>query len=129
MAEDLSTAVEASGASPGHNGFDPNKLNDHIEGIEEAEGKIEDIMADAAERCLPHRADIKNRKKEARTALNIKAVPLNGALRDRKLERKRAAISSTMDEADKETFDQVMFALGGLADTPLGESALEQAVH
>lgn len=105
------------------NGFDKTKSKAHIDACENIQGEIDAILAQAKKDCETHRDDLKQAKKDARTALNVGADIFNAALRQRKFERKAENVRAGLDEDNQETYDQFMFALGDLKGTPLGEAA------
>lgn len=105
------------------NGFDA-KVNALVGRIETLQRTIEIERAACAERCNATRDDIKEIYVEAKEA-GIPPKELKQAIKARDLNRKIEALRDK--SKDKDTYDQIRFALGDLADTPLGEAATKAA--
>lgn len=116
----------AETVKPGRNGFDPEKANKFVEAIEEQDDKIAEIMADAREACQPHKDQIKDIKNTAAEE-GFAKKPLNAVLAKRKHLRKADNADVALNDGQKDDFEQIQHALGMLAETPLGQSALQAA--
>jgi predicted transcriptional regulator len=124
----LQDPVENDGRPQGNNGFDPEKLADFVGRIENIQGEIDDINAEARERTQPLREDIAAIKREA-TDLGIGRIELAAVLRKRRLEHRAAHVSDTLDLAERTNFEEYLASLERLAEQvgPLGEAARDHA--
>lgn len=109
----------------GSNGFDPAVLNSLAERIESIEADIESEKGASMQRCKAMKEDIADVVEEGK-ARGIPPKPFKKALKARKLNRQIEALRTDLaDMIDQESYDQIRFALGDLADTPLGGAALK----
>lgn len=112
-------------AKAGHNGFDPAVLNSLAERIESIEADIESDKGASMQRWKAMKEDIADIVEEGK-ARGIPPKPFKKALKARKLNRQIEALRTDLaDMVDQESYDQIRFALGDLADLPLGEAALK----
>jgi hypothetical protein len=113
---------------PGTNGFNPDKLQGFIDRVQSCQGEIDRIMEKAKEECLPHREDIEAIKKEA-AEQGMPKRPFATVLRRLRLEDKVEHVADKLHDEQKESYEQMLHALGKLAEEmgPLGKAALEQA--
>jgi uncharacterized protein (UPF0335 family) len=110
----------------GTNGFDPDVLNSIVSRIESV---FDDLLSERGvymHKCKSLREDIANLYDEAK-ARGIPPKSLKKAVKARELNRKIDALRADLDMVDQESYDQIRFALGDLADTPLGAAALKDA--
>jgi uncharacterized protein (UPF0335 family) len=97
------------------NGYDPDVARKYMGELE----KIDDDQARATGEFNAARKDVYGRAK----ADGIEKKLLRAAHKKRKYERKLEAIPSSMEDDDREKFEQLIAALG---DTPLGQWAAQQ---
>ncbi len=83
-------------------------------------------MSNARAACQPDRDDIKVIKRQAAEA-GIPKKELSAVIRKRRLLKKAEHVHESLNETKQETFDQIQFALGMLADLPRGRAALEKS--
>lgn len=110
-------------ARPGHNGFDPAKLKQFVGDIERIEDEIETLRGEFMNRCKGKReliGEILDLAKEA----GVPKKELRAVLKSRALEEKIKRLRDGLPDEGPETYDQIRFALGDLADMPLGRAAL-----
>ncbi len=119
MAENLKDGPKAKA---GHNGMDPEKLQAFVEAIDEHEAKKASAQGEYMQICKVQTEAINDILNDAKEA-GIPKKELRRVLKVRKLEKKAAQERNDLDIVERETFDQIRFALGDLADTPLGEAA------
>lgn len=98
------------------------QLQDFLDRILAVHGEIDEIMDNAKLACSPHREDIKQLKKEANEA-GFPAKELNTLIKMKRLEDEIEHIADEFDPEQKERFEDMLHALGELADLPLGEAA------
>lgn len=108
-------------------GFDEKKVPGYISRVENLQEQIDDIMAQAREKCAPLREDIDAVKKEAHEHANIPRQVLNTKISERRLRRQADAKRDKLTAEQQEDFDRMSHALGELKDTPLGAAALKGA--
>lgn len=101
------------------------QLQDFLDRILEVHGEIDTIMGNAKQACAPHREDIKQIKKEANEA-GFPAKELNTLIKMKRLESEIEHIADEFDPEQKERFEDMLHALGELADLPLGQAAAEK---
>jgi uncharacterized protein (UPF0335 family) len=101
------------------------QLRDFLDRIMGVYGDIDTVMNEAKRKCAPHREDIKQIKKDANEA-GFSAKELNALVRKERLERKIAAIPDEFDDEQKERYEDMLHALGELAELPLGQAAAEK---
>lgn len=98
------------------------KAKPFLKRIESIQGDIDKIRADATEECAPHYEDIKEIKQEAHDA-GIPRREFNVLIAQRKLLRRADSIRANLSEEQQQNLDQMVLALGDLADTELGRAA------
>lgn len=107
----------------GHNGIDQKALEGFISRAENVDAEIDKIMAEAKEKCQPFRDDLKVIKNEAADD-GFPKKSFAAALKHRRLKRKADTAGDKLNEGLKNDYEQMLFALGDLAETPLGQAAL-----
>lgn len=120
---DLEDAIEAK---PPSNGYDAAKTKSFVSRIENLHAEIATIMGTALNECKTVHADIKLVYDEAKEEAGIPKKALKKVVKARELERKAAAVREDLEAEDQDTFDMIRQALGDLADTPLGQSAMPE---
>lgn len=111
---------------PGHNQKDWEEASPYVARYENLQDKIDAIMADAREKCRPHRDGQKDVKTEAADA-GFHKKPFAALIKRRKLIRKANEVEKGLTPEQQEDYESLCAALGELADLPLGEVALEKA--
>lgn len=109
----------------GSNGFDPEQLERYLDEIDKADDQLLSLKSEHMQKCKGPRGRIRETMKSAKEAgLNMSALRTIVAEHrsKRKIEEKIAALEAD-DQADYEAMRE---ALGGLADMPLGEAALNK---
>lgn len=114
-------------ARVGSNGFDPQKVQGFVARIESLHADIASIMGKAMSDCKSVHEDIKIVYDEAKDEAGIPKKALKSVIKARDLERKADEVREDLEPDTQETYDQIRFALGDLADTPLGQAALDFA--
>lgn len=111
----------------GHNRpeFDGEVLAGYLEDVRAAEERMAKRMADASKKNQADRKMIAARTKEL-TESGYESKVLATVRRKAKLEHKVATIDATLDDDQKETFAQMVEALGEFGDTPLGKAAISK---
>lgn len=110
----------------GNNPFDDPFTDEAIARFEELEAEAKSIMAEAMLRVKEKRADQREIMGEAKErGLNTKA--LRAHLKQRELERKIDKVRDKLESDDQDALDLLKQYLGVLADTPLGQAAMEAA--
>ena len=116
----------AKKARPGNNGLDPQKVETFVKEIEEIDGDIARLTSEHMNRCKSKRGDRKVIIDAAGDAgINKKA--LKDAVAQRALERRARKIPDGLDPEAQEQLDLIRHALGDLADTELGHTAVAKA--
>lgn len=105
--------------APGLNG---KKLLKFIKKWENVQADIDATMKAAQDECTPGREDQAEIVKEAAEA-GFSKKEFRTILRKRRLENKLEHVADSLDADQRETYDQFLHALGGLADTELGKAA------
>lgn len=113
---------------PATNGFDPDVLNSIVGRIEQVFVELDSLRGTYMQDCKSFREDIANLYDEAK-ARGVPPKSLKKAVKARELNRKIEALREDLDLVDRETYDQIRHALGDLADTPLGDAALNKAAR
>lgn len=108
------------------NGFDKKAVMGVITDIEGIEAEIRKVKASNAAECKALLDDIKEIKKDAKDNGLPKKL-LNAILKKRANEREADDLVKEFDPEEQDLFEQLQLALGMLADTPLGQHALNQA--
>lgn len=98
------------------------QLQGFLDRILAVHGDIDEIMGNAKLACSSYRQDIKQIKKEANEA-GFAAKELNTLVKMKRLEDQIDHIADEFDPEQKERFEDMLHALGELADLPLGEAA------
>ena len=110
------------------NSFDGEMLKRYLGAIDESDDELLDLKVEHLNACKPIRARIKNTMKEARNAgLNMESFRALVAKHrsERKIEQRIAEL-----EADAAAdLAEMKRSMGVLADTPLGQAALERAAQ
>lgn len=105
---------------------EPRALRDYLATIDEQDAIIAEIMENARKKAQAPRGA----KKTARKRMiedGYHAKELDTLVRKHVLERKVEAIAEKLDDGQREFFAALVKALGPLADTALGQAALERA--
>lgn len=105
------------------NGYDADRVKAIVGKIE---GYFDDLASEQGtymQRCRSIRENIAAAYEEAK-AFGLPKKELRAVVKARDLEGKAKAIRDAMEEEQAETYDQIRFALGDLADTPLGGAAM-----
>jgi uncharacterized protein (UPF0335 family) len=117
----------AAAAKPGHNGkFKPDDAKTFVTRIENLHADLEAEKSAYMLRCKSIREDIAEVYGEA-VDKNVPKKELRKVVKARELERRAKEQRDQLDADQQETFDQIRFALGDLADLPLGNAALQSA--
>ena len=113
-------------AKAGTNGFDPDKVKSFVGRIEHLNGDMQTLKAEHMSKCKAVREDIKEVIAEAKDA-GIPASALKALIKVREFERKAEAQRDNLDNEIQGDFDNLRLALGDLAETELGQAALDKA--
>lgn len=105
-------------------GFEP--ATRWVDEIERHLSTLETYKGEYLNRCKSVRELISDCYDAAKEA-GIPRVELRGVIKERALLRQIENIREDMEPEQAETFDQIKFALGMLADLPLGEVALARS--
>jgi uncharacterized protein (UPF0335 family) len=111
---------------PGHNGYDGDRLNQYHDEIMANEDRKASIMSKAMLDCKEITGQNKLLFDEAKED-GIPKMQLKAIVKLTKLERKTEKVRDDMEVEDQDTLDQMMHAMGMLADTPLGQAAAAKA--
>lgn len=113
---------------PATNGFSADKLQGFIDRVQNCQAEIDQITETAKAACLPHREDIASIIKEAAEE-GLPKREFSTVLRRLRLEHKLEHVADKLHDDNRETYDQMLHALGKLAADlgPLGEAALDAA--
>jgi uncharacterized protein (UPF0335 family) len=109
----------------GGNGYDSKTVKSFVARIEDLYSQIRSIMGKAMAECKYVHADIKTVYDEAKDEAGIPKKALKSVIKVRDLERKADKLRDNLEDDIQEPHDMIRFALGDLADTPLGQAALE----
>lgn len=101
------------------------KLRSFLDRAKELQAEIDAIMDKAKLACEPHREDMKELKTEASEA-GFAAKEFATLVRKERLEGKIERIAENLDDDQKERFEDMLSALGALADLPLGMAVVDQ---
>ena len=107
-----------------HNGIDAAPT--YVNRIENLMDDLEKEKSEFMHRAKAIRTDIKLVLAEASDA-GIPKKELRAVIKTRKLESRIEKLRDELEPDEIETYDQIRFVLGDLADTPLGEAALAKA--
>lgn len=108
------------------NGIDADVAKRFIGQIENLHGDLAAKRGEYMADCKGVREDIKQVYADAKDA-GIPVKGLKAIIKDRALDKRKAALKDGLDIDDLSAFEQMVEALGGLVDTPLGKAALEAA--
>ena len=106
--------------------FDGALINEALEDIAALELRMAKRLEEANKKNQPDRDKIKQIKDEL-VESGIPSRELGTLIRKRKLEEKLENIDQKLDDDQKETFANLVEALGAFADSPLGKAALKKA--
>lgn len=112
-------------ATAGHNLASTNGVKEYVARIERLHGDLRSQQGEYMRECRTIRADMKTIYDEAKAA-GIPKKELKAVVKARDLERRAAGIREDLEGDEQDTFDRIRLALGDLADTPLGQAALDQ---
>lgn len=111
----------------GSNGYDEKRVTECV-------GRIESLLEKKQKRHMEYMADcavinedIGSVYTEAKDAWGIPKRPLKAAVKVRALHRKIDDMRDSMEVDDQDSYDNIVLALGMLADTPLGGAVLSTA--
>lgn len=109
------------------NGYDPDAVKAFVERIENVQGQIDEVTAEAQAKIkeLGLRQDMDQIKKEAGEA-GIPRAELNALVRKRRLLTKAENVRAALNEAQQNNFDQLLLACDMLGE--LGEAAKKKAL-
>lgn len=108
------------------NGFDATILKRFVGEIEKHHDQIASYKGEHAQRVGSVQEMISGIYDRAKDA-GIPKKQLKAVIRERDLLKKIENLREDMEDEQAETFDQIKFALGMLADLPLGEVALSRS--
>jgi uncharacterized protein (UPF0335 family) len=114
-------------AGAGHNQITAQSAKQYVDRIERLYDDLASEKGEYMRKAKTIREDIALVLDDAKTA-GIPKKELKAVIKTRDLERRAQAIRDDLEADSQETFDQIRVALGDLADTPLGEAALDRAV-
>lgn len=106
------------------NGPNPDRTKECVDRIEALDRKREAAHMAYMQECAAIASDKKDIFTEAKTAWGLPTRVLKRVIKVRAAERKLEDMRESLESDEQETFDQIRHALGDLADTPLGRSAL-----
>lgn len=106
--------------------FDGDELQEYLETIAAAEARIKKRADEASKKSQPDRESIAAARKDM-VASGYPSTELATIERRYKLQRKLEGIDEKLDDEQKETFAQMVNALGELGDTPLGKAAIARS--
>lgn len=106
--------------------FDGDELLELLETIEAAEARIKKRAEEASKKSQPDRETIAAAKKDM-VASGYPSTELATIIRRHKLQRQLENVDAKLDDEQKETFADMVKALGGLANYPLGQAAIARS--
>lgn len=110
-------------SQPSSNGFDP--IAKHVEAFEAVDAELEVMKMRYMNECRTKREEQKRIVKMVK-AEGFASDAFKAVIKCRRLEKKIEAIADDLEDDDAiESYEQMMEALGGLADLPLGQAAVE----
>lgn len=121
------STTDAAAPKPGHNGYDPEKLKKYVNHFETQQAKIDEIFAEAKKKAEPYRAEQKECKNACKKEVGVPKGTFTHVIRERKLRKKLNQIDEDLNQDEADDADRVRHALGMLADTPLGQVAVDKA--
>lgn len=101
------------------------QLRQLLDRIANVQKEIDGVMDAAKGECSPLREDIAAIKKEANEK-GFSRKEFNALVRKDRLERQIKAIPSQLDADQQDRYEDMLHALGELAETPLGQAAAEK---
>lgn len=122
-AEGINAGAKSEGATPS-NGYGVG-LKQFLGRYEALQDDIDAILSAAKDECEPARQDQAQIVKDAADA-GYSKKEFKTVLRKHRLEKRLARVADSLDANQKETYEQMLHALGELADTPLGAAALKE---
>lgn len=105
------------------NGPNPERTKECVERIEALDRERERLHMEYMAECARLARDKGDIYTEAKAAWGLSTRVLKRVVKVRGAERKLEEMRSSLEAEEQETFDQIRFALGDLADTPLGRAA------
>jgi len=112
--------------APRGNGFEPEKVQGYIDTIMRHIDDLDSERGTYMARCKPIRAAIAQVYTDAKDVDGIPKMELKAVVKKLGLDKKIAKIVEDMEADQAETYEMLLEAIGGLADTPLGEAALSR---
>lgn len=106
--------------------FDAELINEALEDIEGIEARMKKRLEEAQKKNQPDREKIKQIRADI-VESGVPAKELATLIRKRRLERNLDNIDASLDDEQKETFANLVQALGEFKDSPLGQAALKRA--
>ena len=106
------------------NGFEP--VVKHFEAFEAVDARLLAEKMAYMSRCREMREEQKRIKKMVK-AEGFSVIAFAAQLKKRGLLSKIEDLEAELEDDDHESFEQMQAALGGLADTPLGQAAVKAA--
>src|SRR5690349_12058298 len=108
----------------GNGGLDPKQIERFVKRIESLDDDIQRLRDECRAECFDLMTDKKAVLEEAKDA-GIPLKPLKAAIKARRLEKQAKAQRDNLRDIDLiDKFDLIRHALGDLADTPLGQAAM-----
>ncbi|MCF3935048.1 hypothetical protein L1787_16715 [Acuticoccus sp. M5D2P5] len=108
----------------GHNGFDSEVVQNYIRRHENIASQILSVKGRAMKEIQDLKADQGSVLDEAKDTHGIPKKLLKLILKQREFERKIDELTEDLDDDDGDTYDQMLLAIQGMEDTPLGQAAL-----
>lgn len=105
------------------NTIDPARLKTELARIEDAIDAKESHRMGYVESCKPYNERISNAYEIASKTSGVATKILKAKIKERALRRKLDAVPEEFEGDERETFEMVTQALGGLLDLPLGAAA------
>jgi hypothetical protein len=109
----------------GSNGFDATELQGYLDRLDEQDDALMSLKGAFMRDCQAPRAQIKEILGEVREA-GHSMVAFRTVLAQHRSERRIERKIAELEGDDAETYEMMAQALAGLADTPLGEAALDR---
>lgn len=101
------------------------QIRGYLSRIANVQAEIDKIMENAKAACSPLREDMDAIKKEANEA-GFARKEFNTLIRKERLEKRLKNVAENLDEEQLERYEDMLHALGELAETPLGQAAASQ---
>ena len=109
-----------------HNGFDPDKVQSFVTRIENLVADIASMRGKFMAEVKEVRGDITAVYEDAKET-GIPLKELRKVIRTRGLAQKIQTLRDSLNEDEVDNYDNLIQALGGLSDLPLGQAALDKA--